>query len=61
MSPTSLLLRAIAWLNKESASIGFGTVGISVKIHAGKVCRVERTITESVKSSPETPAEGPDT
>jgi hypothetical protein len=36
----------LRWLEKEALTMQFGVIALSVIIHAGKIKRVEKTITQ---------------
>jgi len=43
------LARAAEWLQDEIEKHGFGTFGIAATVHNGRVTKLERTATETLK------------
>jgi hypothetical protein len=47
----SELNESLRWLERESLSLNYGVVMLAVVIHAGKVTRVEKSITRKEQIS----------
>jgi hypothetical protein len=37
---------ALQWLERETENTPFGVIGLSIVVHAGKIKRIERSITQ---------------
>jgi hypothetical protein len=48
LEPT--VARVAAWLREQAAQTAFGEIGVKLVLHAGRLSRVEQTVT--VKSQP---------
>lgn len=45
MSTSETIAAAMAWINNEVARADYGEIGVRLVIHAGRVVKVERSIT----------------
>ncbi|WP_319561336.1 hypothetical protein [Marispirochaeta sp.] len=47
------ILAVAQWLQETKQTVPFGSLGATMTLHAGKVTKVEKSISETVKTTPE--------
>ncbi len=52
-SSNPLILKALEWLEEQLSQNPYGRLSVSLEVHAGKITRIDRSVTEKIKSGGE--------